>query len=175
MKKIYITGVSGTGKTTLARELEKKGFYTISIDEIDNLCSWIHQETGQNDGGKEAEMTIDFIDKHHWICDIDYLKELLNKKVDVAFVLGKAANQDDFLYIFDKILLLQCSPETFCKRIENRTDNNFGKDKKVQEQILRRYKPYAEKMLAKGAIPIGTDRPIEEVVDDVVRGIDFEE
>lgn len=169
MKKIYITGVSGTGKTTVARELEKRGFYAISIDEVEGLCSWIHQETGQNDGGKETEMTLDFVDTHDWICDVEYLKELLNKERDVAFVLGMATNQDDFLHIFDKVLLLECSPETFCKRIEGRADNDFGKDKEVQQQILDRYKYYAEKMLSKGAISIDTDRPIDEVVDEVVR------
>ena len=82
-----------------------------------------------------------------------------------------ATNQEDFLYIFDKIILLECSPETFCKRIENRTDNDFGKDKKVQEKILLRYKPYAEKMLNMGAISINTEKPINEVVDEIIEQI----
>jgi dephospho-CoA kinase len=169
MKKIYITGVSGTGKTTIAKALEKIGYYTISIDEVKGLCSWIHQETGQRGGGKNAEMNVEFVDKHDWICDIKYLNQLLSKDVEVAFVLGRATNQEDFLHIFDKILLLQCSPETFCKRIEIRTDNTFGKDKKVQQQIIDGYQPYTEKMLKKGAIVINTDRPIEEVVDEIIK------
>ncbi len=93
MKKVYITGVSGTGKTTIAQELEKRGYYAISIDEVDGLCSWIDQETGRNDGGKEAEMTVEFVDKHDWICDISSLAKLLEKDVDIAFVLGMATNQ----------------------------------------------------------------------------------
>ncbi len=136
MKKIYITGVSGTGKTTIAKELKKRGFYTVSIDEVDGLCSWIHQETGENDGGKEAEMSLEFVDKHDWICDTEYLNNLLDKDVDSAFVLGMATNQDDFLHIFNKILFLQCSPETFCKRIENRTDKRNGDSHDCLPQLV---------------------------------------
>jgi thymidylate kinase len=168
MKKIYITGVSGTGKTTVAKELEKHGFYTISIDEVENLCSWVHQVTGEKHGGKYTELTLEFVDEHDWICDIEYLNKLLDKNLDIAFVLGMAGNQDEFLHIFDKIILLQCSPETFCKRIENRTDNNFGKDKKIQQQILARYEAYAEKMMTKGAISIDTEKPIDDVVSEVI-------
>lgn len=169
MRKVYITGVSGTGKTTIAKELEKRGFYVISIDEVDNLCSWRDQATGENHGGKEAEMSLDFVDTHDWICDIEYLNKLLHKDVDIAFVLGMATNQDEFLHIFDKILLLQCSPEIFCKRIDDRTDNDFGKDEEVKKQIVGRYESYAEKMLTLGATPINTEKPIEEVVDEVIK------
>ena len=45
MQKIYITGISGTGKTAIAKELQQRGFYTISIDEVPNLCIWINKET----------------------------------------------------------------------------------------------------------------------------------
>ncbi len=69
MKKIYITGVSGTGKTTIAKELEKRGYYGISIDEVKDLCSWINRETGQKGGWKDADMNLEFVDKHNWICD----------------------------------------------------------------------------------------------------------
>ena len=168
MKKIYITGVSGTGKTTIARELEKRGFYAISIDEVSGLCSWIHQKTLEKHGGKDTPLTREFVNQHDWICDVEYLKELLGKANDEVFVLGMAGNQDEFLPMFDKILLLRCSPETFSKRIDGRTDNDFGKDPEIKRQILNRYKSYAEEMLSRGAVSINTDRPIEVVVEDVM-------
>jgi adenylate kinase family enzyme len=167
MKKIYITGVSGTGKTTIARELTKRGYYAISIDEVEGLCSWVSQESGKKHEG-EAELNPDFVDRHDWICDTELLKQLIGKANDSVFVLGMAGNQDDFLMLFDKILLLECSPETFCARIDQRNDNDFGKHPEIRKQILGRYKVYAEEMLAKGAISIDTEKPIDEVVDEVV-------
>jgi dephospho-CoA kinase len=166
MKKIYITGVSGTGKTTISKELNKRGYYAISIDEEENLCSWVNQENGKRYVG-EAELNPEFVDRHDWICNIELLKKLMEK--DLVFVLGMAGNQDDFLQLFDKVLLLECSPETFCARIDQRTDNDFGKHPEIREQILRRYKSYAEKMLAKGAISINTEKSINEVVEEVLK------
>ncbi len=168
MKKIYITGVSGTGKTTIATELTKRGYYAISLDEAEGLCSWVNQESGQKHKG-EAELNPDFVDKHDWICDIKLLKELMDKGNDSVFVLGLAGNQDDFLGLFDKILLLECSPETFCARIDQRNDNDFGKHPEIRQQILGRYKAYANKLLAQGAISINTEMPLKDVVGEVIQ------
>lgn len=168
MKKIYITGVSGTGKTTIAKELDKRGFYVISIDEVPGLCSWVHQTTGEKHCGKDTPLTVEFVDEHDWICDIEYLNKLLSKDVELGFVLGIAGNQNSFLQSFNKILLLECSPDTFSARIDARTDNDFGKDPKIKSRILNYYKSYAEEMLSRGAVSVNTDRPIEVVVDDVI-------
>ena len=43
--KVLITGVSGTGKTAVCRELEKRGIKTIGIDETPGLrdCSTCYE------------------------------------------------------------------------------------------------------------------------------------
>ncbi len=38
MKKIYITGISGTGKSTIIEKLIKKGINAIDLDS--NFCCW---------------------------------------------------------------------------------------------------------------------------------------
>ena len=98
MKKILITGTSGAGKTTLANELSRKGYCAISIDEEPGLCSWVEQETGEKHGGKETEMTKEFVDKHDWILDTVRLNELIKSSgQEVAFVLGMPTNLKDFI------------------------------------------------------------------------------
>jgi len=172
MKKVYITGVSGTGKSTIAKELRKYKFITIDIDAIDGLCHWQNKQTGQ-----KAEYTIgigrDWIDAHEYVCDEEKLKKLINKNKNLnVVVVGITANQEKYFKLFDKVFLLYCSKETFLKRLSVRNEGNyFGKEKSEQEQILSWYKGFQDRMIKLGAIPINTDKPLEEVANEIIKKI----
>ena len=45
MKKVYITGVSGTGKSTITEELARRGIFAVSTDAIEGLCCWRNKKT----------------------------------------------------------------------------------------------------------------------------------
>jgi len=166
MKNIFITGISGTGKTTIASELQRKGIRTISLDEIPGLCFWIDKKERIR---VEHEVVLDrvFIDTHSWICDIDKLKELLDTKENTV-VLGHVGNQNDFLHVFNKVILLTCRPDTFIARILSRQDNDFGKDKTAQEFLLDTYKEFEQTLIDKGAIIISTEGSLDEVFERIM-------
>ena len=172
MKKIYITGISGTGKTTIYDELISRGFAAISLDETDDLCCWINKETKEK-VETEVELNKDFTDTHSWVCDVKYLQKLLDNAMkngsDLVFILGVASNQNDFLDMFDKVILLQCMPDTFIHRLTHRTNNDFGKDKTVQEAVLGWYEEFENKLIERGAISINTEKHIAEVVEEVLK------
>lgn len=170
MKKIFITGVSGTGKSAVAHILNSKGIFAISIDETPGLCSWKNKVTGEV-VNFEAELNKEFIEKYDWICDEEILYKLINTNQQTVVVVGIASNQNNFLNSFDKILLLQCKPETFIQRMINRKDNNFGKDKSAQEHILSFYKKFENDLLDRGAISINSENPIDEVVDNIIKEV----
>lgn len=170
MKKIFITGISGTGKTTIYEELVKRDYYAISLDETDDLCYWVNRETKERIHG-HVELNRDFTSKHQWICDIEYLKQLMSVDKELIFVLGSASNQDEFLSMFDKVIVLQCKPEVFIERLNTRTNNDFGKHKTIQDHLLTWYEDFENKLIEGGAIAINTDRPINEVVDEVIKQI----
>ena len=172
MNKIYITGISGTGKTTIAEELKRRGYHAISIDETVGLCSWKNRETNERFVG-DATLNKEFTDTHKWICDIELLKEHMGTDSKTVFVLGMASNRDEIADLFDKVLLLQCKPETFLHRLNTRTNNSFGRDESIQNHMLEWYESFENKMLKNGAISINTDRPINEVVDEVIKQAEF--
>jgi len=163
MKRMYyITGVSGTGKSTLAEELRKKGFYTI---DQDSLCRWKNNKTMELAPLRQEK---EFLEEHDWYCDVDILKRDVEKEGEKVFVVGYAANQDEYLNMFDKVFLLHCSPETLVARLETRTTNEFGKHSSQMEHILEWQKGYEKDMTDKGAIGIDAEQPLSKVLDDIL-------
>lgn len=170
MKTVYLTGISGTGKTTITQALEKKGHACISIDEVPGLCFWKNKSTKER-VTEEVELNLDFVTSHDWVCDTEKLSRLLKEK-SPSVVAGIVANQKEFLFFFDTILLLQCSPEVLSKRLNQRINNDFGKDKEVQQWILSHSQDFEQEMLALGAHLIDAEKPLEEVVDSVLECLD---
>ncbi len=164
-KKYYITGVSGTGKSTLTEEFKKRGLNAVDLD--DGFCAWKNIKTGEvsNVLDKDAE---DFYDKNDWYYDLEKLLSFLDKQKDTLYVFGASANQDEFLHLFDKIFLLTCDPKTFCARIDSRTNNAYGKRPSEKENELRWFEEFNVLMIKRGAIVIDTENPIENVVEDIV-------
>src|ERR1035437_2679525 len=106
MKKVYITGISGTGKTAIAYALQDKGIKAINIDEVPDLC-FLRNKTNKKKVEHDAILNSDFIKSHEWICDTEYIKNFIRQN-ETAVVLGIASNQDEFLPLFDVFIILQC-------------------------------------------------------------------
>lgn len=172
MNKFYITGVSGTGKSALIKELERRGVRAFDIDDVPELCHWKNKLTGEK-AKYRSGVGKDWIEAHEWICDKDKLVKLLDAENDTAIVVaGIASNQDEFLDLFDKVFLLHCREETFLHRLSNREENEFAKEKSEQEQVLSWYKDFEDKMLKKSAIPVNTEVPVSIVTDQIISQIE---
>ena len=169
MKRFYITGVSGTGKSTVAEELKKRGIYTIDIDSIKGLSKWINKDTNKV-SHQRPDIDKEFFKKNKNVCDREKLIEMMGNE-EIVVVLGLRDNQNEILDLFDKIFLFSCSEDILMKRILNRTENDFGKHPLEQKMIIDSYKKYEKKMLEKGAILVNADKPLEEVVEEVIKNI----
>jgi len=168
MKKIYITGISGTGKSFIAEKLNEKGIYTIDIDSHEyGLCKWKNKKTREN-VYFEHGMSKDWMEAHGWFCDFEKLNNLLDIQSDIAIAVGITTNQNEYLSMFDKVFLLHCREEIFLKRLHTRTSNYFGKHPLEKENILSFYKDFEKDLIEKGAIPINTEDSIKNVVDNII-------
>ena len=167
--KIFVTGISGTGKSTTAKKLEERGYKTIDIDHVPNLCAWVDNNTGEkahisNTDGPDNK----FMDENDYVCDTQKLSELVPEG-ETVFVFGAVGDNSDLLHMFDKAILFQCNPETMTDRLTNRDTNDFGKNPEVQERILKWRLVFDDLMLKEGAIPVNTDKPVDEVVEEVIK------
>ncbi len=139
MARIFITGMSGVGKSTLLEELARRGRLTVDTDY----------------DGWEVERAI-------W--DEDKMAELLAENADVV-VSGTAENQGKFYDLFDHVVLLSAPVEVLLDRVTNRTNNPYGKTSEEQSEI-RQYVEEVEPLLRRGAtLELDGQLPIAELAD----------
>lgn len=148
VKRVLLTGMSGVGKSTVVDALVALGFEAVDTDY--GFCATAA------DGER--------------IWDERRIRELLaTEDAEVLFVAGCVSNQAKFYSQFDLVILLSAPVAVMIERIRTRTDNPFGKTARELSNVLSDLE-VVEPLLRKGAsAEIRTDRPLDEVLEDVLR------
>jgi dephospho-CoA kinase len=145
---VLVTGMSGTGKSTVLGELERRGHRIVDTD----VGGWI-DETGPERLWRE-----------------DRIGALLDEHGDGAlFVAGCVVNQGRFYPRFDAVVLLSAPTDVILDRLATRLTNDFGKSDEEREKILADLSS-VEPLLRTGAsAEIDTRRPLADVADELER------
>jgi broad-specificity NMP kinase len=156
-RNYLIEGSSGTGKSAVWEELQKRGYKAINGDR--ELAYRGDPETGRRIEGPGFGY-------HIW--DVDKVREIVsNKDDDVAFFCGGSMNRHKFIDLFDKVFVLDVDIETLRERLDRRTadDWDVNDPENNTEFVLRLH---ATKEALPEGITINTARPINEVVDVIL-------
>jgi len=145
--RILVTGVSGTGKSTVLAELARRGFRTVDTDEP----GWTWEDA---DGGR------------WW--DEEKIGRLLEEDEPALFVSGTVTNQGRFYDRFDAVVLLSASEEVILERIATRTNNPWGKSTAERELILEHIGDVEPLLRATCTHEIDTSAPLADVVERLV-------
>jgi shikimate kinase len=148
VKRVLLTGMSGTGKSSVIEGLAARGYKAVDTD--DGWCEPLP------DG------------RQRW--REDAIEQLLaTEDTGVLFVAGCEENQVRFHPWFDVIILLSAPAEVLAGRLAARTGNPYGKapdelrrvfdDLRTVEPLLRRAADYE----------IRTTMPLSDVVMEVLR------
>jgi len=170
MKKIYITGMAGSGKSTLANELKKRGINAIDLDEVEGLCTWRDNLTGEE---KDYYPGIgrEWLEKHDWQCNPERIEEIIdsNNYSEQLVLVGVIGNQNEFLHLFDQIFLLQIDDTILLDRLKNRKTNEFAQDRSEQEYLIDIKESFEKQMLDSGAIPISANQSSKQIVNQLLK------
>ena len=112
-----IDGSSGTGKSTIFEELTRRGYHAISSDR-----AWAYSA--------DPESGLPGGPRHHdnFLWDkTKAIPALESNDPDVLFVCGSCRNRDEFRPYFRKVFNLKIDDDTMRRRLDERTNNDFGK------------------------------------------------
>jgi dephospho-CoA kinase len=160
MKRVLITGMAGTGKSSVIEALAARGYKAIDTDYggLSEIVSVPADELTGLDPGQD------------WVWREDRIQRLLSADdVDVLFLSGCAPNQGVFYPQFDHIILLTAPAAIIVARLSARTNNPYGKRPQeiARTQALQQT---IEPLLRQGAgHEIDTSASLDQVVARVLQ------
>ena len=163
MKRVLLTGMSGTGKSTVISDLAARGYQAVDAD-CDDFSEWVVVDDDAGTPGSPVEADRD------WVWREDCIQTLLSTAdADFLFLSGCAANMGKFLPQFDHVILLSAPDEVIVARLHTRTNNSYGKQPDEVARVLD-LRATVEPLLRKGAgYEIDTSAGRAEVVASVLR------
>jgi dephospho-CoA kinase len=167
--RYLITGVAGTGKSTLAKELRRLGYAAYDTDE--GFSYYANKETGER-ATRPHEPTPEWYEHHHRIFDEKVLENLFKKHQDeTLFICSITANQSKYYPQFDRLFLLTAPDDIITDRLGTRTNNYFGKHPLELQRVISRHEEFDDELKANGAVVIDSTRPIEAVAETILSSI----
>jgi broad-specificity NMP kinase len=164
--KYLVTGQAGSGKSSVAAELIRRGFVAYDTDSMPEVTGFDDVDTGGPTTWEEIDHPIDF-QRVAWNWRVPELERLLASAEDV-FICAITSNTVELAHLFDRVFVLVPDHETLARRLRERTNNTFGKDPAEAEPVLAHNDVIAAEWEPRGGIPIDASRPLEAVVDEIV-------
>jgi broad-specificity NMP kinase len=160
IRNYLIEGVSGTGKTSVCNELQRRGYHALHGDR--ELAYQGDPETGARTDSATHE-------NHIW--DVDKVKALVASQDEPAtFFCGGSRNFSKFIDLFDGVFVLEVDLDTLNRRLEQRPENEWG-GKKAEREFIARLHQTKEDIPRNGNV-IDATAPIKHVVDEIIRQIE---
>lgn len=171
MSLIFVSGISTSGKSTIARELTKLGYEAYDT-EHNGISAWFNKETGERaaEFGKVPSRTPEWMNQHHWLISEDWVKQkTIEAKDKTIFLCGGSSDMTKIAPMLDKIIWLKTDEATIRKRVNNPRDHTYGTKPHELRKILKENIEQEQQYKDLGAIMVDARRPLEQVVDEVVR------
>lgn len=158
MRRVLLTGMSGTGKSAVIRELAARGYAAVDLDDA-AWSAWVDAD-GDPTGARPGK---------DWLWREDRVAELLSADGEgTLFVAGCAPNMGRFLERFDRVLLLRAPVDLMLARLAARSDNPYGRRPEEIAAVLTSLREIEPRLRAVAGHVVDGDAPLPEVVARVL-------
>jgi len=172
MSLIYVTGLSGAGKSAVLAGLAARGHDARGVDE-DGYADWIHRVTGATENYDEDDPDFDFhawYRSHDWVLSAERIAALRAEALALGrlvFLCGVAGGDGDVWHLFDAVVALVIDVPTMRRRIARRS-NEFGQDPEEMAALIGWHASYEASYRRFGAVIVDASQPLDRVVDEVL-------
>jgi broad-specificity NMP kinase len=167
VRNYLIEGVSGAGKTSVATELQRRGYHVVHGDRElayqgdpqtgEPLCEAVLQANGRD---------VDFRHRHH-VWNVDRVRSIVaDKSRPVSFFCGGARNSGQFIGLFDAVFVLDVDLDTLERRLAGRGEDEFGGNAAERAVVFRVHATKED--IPANATTIDATAPLVLVVDDIL-------
>ena len=167
MALCWVAGLSGTGKSTLVKELQSAG--ELAWDG-DDFSFWRDRKTGEVVESPPGGRPDGWLQRCAWVIDPSQVSQCQAAAVRrVGYLAGGCENEADVWDLFDTVIYLAADDATIRQRLAARTENDFGKTAEELEMVLRWNAVLEEHYRTAGATIIDVGKPIGDVAEAVRR------
>jgi dephospho-CoA kinase len=160
VRNYLVEGVSGTGKTSVCRELNRRGYQAINGDR--ELAYQGDPETG--------EPSDTALHQHH-IWDVGRVwAQVADDGEPVTFFCGGSRNFAKFIDLFDEVFVLEIDLETLHERLDRRPQDEWGSRPAERDLIVQLHRT-GEDIPSNGVV-IDATQSLAEVVGAILRDVE---
>lgn len=181
VRNFLIEGVSGSGKTSVCTELERRGYQAIHGDRV--LAYVGDPETGDpvpdnvTPGGHTTDC--DCWDclawlSERWLWDLDQVRTVASdREQPLTFFCGGSRNFWQVIDLFDAVFVLDVDLDTLLRRLKQRPEDEFGGRQSDRELVALQSRTREDRLrdrrIPNDGILIDTSQPLTQVVDEILR------
>ncbi|MFG1906778.1 AAA family ATPase [Kribbella sp. NPDC048928] len=133
MGVVYLTGVSGVGKTTVGVELRRRGYLVYDVD-ADRLARWFSNTTGA-EVSMPAERDGTWFAENTYRLPLETVRRIATEAGErTAFITGAVGNENEIWDLFAKVVCLTVDAATLEHRLVQR--GAFGSTPAELERVL---------------------------------------
>jgi shikimate kinase len=160
MKRVLITGMSGTGKSAVIQELAARGYQAYDLDTPE-WSEWIDADPSDALTPSQGK---------DWVWRETRVRTLLTESGDgTLFISGCAENMRHFFPLIEVVILLSAPVATIMERLAARAPGSYGHAQEERGKIATLLSTVEPILRDSAHYEIDTRRPLSATVDEILQ------